>query len=288
MKHLHELLGLNKNPFGSTPDPDMFYKSSEHEEALLRLIMSIDEHRGLSLILGDVGLGKTTICRALITALANDNKYIFHLILNPKYRTEFAFLCDLAKSLNLKPHIKSTIEYRETIRQFLYKTCVEEKKVFILLVDEAQQLSFGCLEVLRNFLNYETNEAKLLQLVLFSQIEILQKLKRQKNFVDRIMLKYALNPLTKQDTKNMIKFRLLQAGSGDRTFFTDEALETIFTKTEGYPRKITSLCYEALQTILFLKKEIVDTEIIEFITKEDLFHDRTKKRNHTLEPAPVN
>lgn len=262
MKNIYEVLGLEQNPFKSSPDPYFFYHSTEHEEILLRLQMGINERSGLYLVLGDIGVGKTLICRTLLGKLINNQKHKTLLLLNPRYKSEFQFLTDLVKQLNLEPAYRSTVEYRESLRQFLFKTYNEEQKTFILLIDEAQVMSHAQLEVLRNLLNYEVNEGKLIQLILFSQLDILHKLRRCRNFADRIVLKYTLNPFIKNDMINMIKFRLEKAGSKGRCFFTDDSFELIYKKTAGYPRKVTTLCYNALQTMVFLQKDIVNEEVI--------------------------
>jgi general secretion pathway protein A len=133
----------------------------------------------------------------------------------------------------------------------------------VLLIDEGQKLSTPFLEILRTLLNYETNEYKLLQLVLVSQMELLPRIKKIKNFYDRIALKYIINPLDEEEAKEMIEFRLAEAGlEGTKKIFTDEAIERIFEYTQGYPRKTSIVCHNALEALVMHDKSIVDSALV--------------------------
>jgi general secretion pathway protein A len=259
----YELLGLKQEPFSTSPDPAFFYRSSSHNAALQRLEILIRLKRGLGLILGDVGIGKTTMSRALLRNFANEHDYIFHIILDPSYRSEFQFLSSLAKMFGIKPDSRSTLDYREEIERYLFKKGVDEHKTVVLLIDEGQKLTAPFLEVLRTFLNYETNEYKLIQLIIVSQIELLPRIRRMKNFYDRIGLKYIINPLDEKETKEMILFRLKTAGLSDpKGLFTDDAIKTIFEHGAGYPRKTSMLCHDALEFLVMNGKHTVNTQII--------------------------
>jgi len=134
----------------------------------------------------------------------------------------------------------------------------------VLLIDEAQNLPNFVLEILRILLNYETNECKILQLVLVGQLELLPRIRQISNFWDRIALRYVLNPLGESEVRNVINFRLRQAGyRGDVPLFTDAALRMIWEHTEGYPRRLALLCHEALAGVVMYEKQIVDTEIVQ-------------------------
>lgn len=257
-------LGLDKEPFSTSPDPQFFYHSASHDTALKRLEIAIRLRRGLSLILGDVGTGKTTLSRALLQAFQNDEEdFIFHMILDPSHKSEYQFLLSLARLFGIMPAFKSTIDFKETLEKYLFTKGVEENKTIILLIDEGQKINAGNLEVLRTLLNYETNEYKLLQLVIMAQVELLPRLVRIRNFMDRIALKYTINPLDEIETREMIEFRLQQAGSrGRNNLFTDEAIKLIYQYTQGYPRKIAMLCHDALETIVMKERSVVDVEVV--------------------------
>jgi len=268
----YKVLGLKTEPFSTSPDPAFFYRSTAHDSALKRLEIAIRLKRGLSLILGDIGTGKTTLSRALLREFSKDRDFIFHMILDPTYNSEFQFLETLARMFKITPDARTTHDYKEEIERYLFKKGVNEKKTIVLLIDEGQKLSANFLEVLRMLLNYETNEYKLLQLVIMSQTELLPKIKRIKNFYDRITLKYMINPLDEEETKGMIDFRLREAGfPPDRILFTPESIKHIFDYSQGYPRKIALLCHNALEEIIMRQKQVVDENVIlELIKRENV------------------
>lgn len=266
-----KILGLEREPFSTSPDPNFFYRSSSHNAALQRIEIAIRLRRGLSLILGDVGIGKTTLSRALFQSFKEEENFVFHMILDPSYSSEFQFLSSLVRTFGITPVHKSTLDYKEAIEKYLFHKGVDENKTVILLIDEGQKLRPQFLEILRILLNYETNEYKLLQLVIMAQMELLGVLKGIRNFVDRINLKFTINPLDENETKEMIKFRLKQAGyNSNADLFSDGAIKMIFLYSRGYPRKIAMFCHHALEALVMKEKSIVDEEIIGNLIKEEI------------------
>jgi general secretion pathway protein A len=257
----YEVLNLQKEPFSTSPDPEFFYRSSAHNTALQRLEIAIRLRRGLSVILGDVGTGKTTLSRILIQLFGQNENYVFHMMLDPSYKSEFQFLYSLTKMFHVIPTFRSTLDYKEAIEKYLFQKGVDENKTIVLIIDEGQKLTPTFLEILRTLLNYETNEFKLLQLVILAQMEILPRLKRIKNFYDRIILKYIINPLDENETREMIDYRLRQAGLGSSSLFTEGAVRMLYEKSLGYPRKISILCHNALEALVMHDKRVVDEEL---------------------------
>jgi len=260
----YSVLGLCKEPFSTSPDPNFFYHSCGHITALRRLEISVRLRRGLCLMFGDVGTGKTTLSRAFLQAFKDEPDFIFHMILDPSYKSEFQFLFTLVKMFNIVPAFKSTLDFKEALEKYLFQKGVEENKTIVLLIDEAQKISTENLEVLRTLLNYETNEFKLLQLVIMAQVELLPRIKRINNFMDRVALKYTINPMDEAETREMIEFRLSQAGYPNyNSLFTAKAIKLIYNHTQGYPRKIAMVCHDALEIAVMKEHLAVDESVIQ-------------------------
>lgn len=268
----YQILGLDKEPFSTSPDPAFFYESASHKAALYRLQVPIKLKRGMSLILGDVGVGKTTLSRRLFQVLKREENVSSHLMLNPVYETETEFLTALLKLFRIAPQsgTLSVVESLEVIERFLFEKGVKENQTVVLLIDEAQRLSPASLELLRTLLNYETNEFKLLQLILMAQMELLPRIRKTRNFWDRLCLRYVLHPLDKSDTEAMITFRLRQAGYDSREeLFTTKAVQEIYQYTQGYPRRIATICHDALEQLVLSGKEDVDEEVIRTLINQE-------------------
>jgi len=266
----YKILGLEKEPFSTSPDPEFLYLSQEHKAALYRLRAAVKLKRGLSLILGEVGVGKTTLMRKLFNILSEDTGFITKITLDPTAKSEYAFLSALGDIFQLKPGFRSSSNYKKAIENFLFEKGVKENNTIVLFIDEAQKLSSASMEVLRLLLNYETNASKLIQIVLFAQMELLPQIGRINNLWDRVSLKRVINPLKEDEVKEMIGFRLNQAGRiSKEPLFSDSAINAIYNYTQGYPRKITMFCHEALQYLVMHRKEAVDKEVVqELIQKE--------------------
>jgi general secretion pathway protein A len=253
-----KILNLKQEPFSNSPDPEFFFESTVHLACLQQLEIAIRLHRGLNVVMGDVGTGKTTLCRQLILRLTesdDDRREIeAHLLLDPSYSTPREFLTAVAVSFGLAcaENAKSEWELKEGIKNYLFQKGVDESKTVVLIIDEGQKLPEFCREILREFLNYDTNENKLLQIVIFAQNEFQEILQEHENFADRVNQCYLLGPLNFRETRSMIRFRLAHAGrpgQGPR-LFTLPALWTIYRMTGGYPRRIITLCHHVLLAMI--------------------------------------
>ncbi len=269
-----KVLGFEKEPFSTSPDPEFFYLSREHETALTNILIELRLKRGLSVILGDIGTGKTTLSRKLIRELKERDDFIFHIILDPSFDSEYLFLTSLARNFDINiADISSPtiIDLREALERFLFQKGVTENKTVTIIIDEAQKLNESSLEVLRVLLNYETNEFKLLQLVILGQLELHSKIINMPNFFDRISFKYTLNPFDFDETKEMIEFRVRQAGyRAGMHIFLDEAIREIYQYSRGYPRQINVICHRALKNLVLKNKFVVDAEAIREMAEEEI------------------
>ncbi len=275
-----KLLGFEKEPFSTSPDPNFFYLTKEHESALTNVLIELRLRRGLSVVLGDVGTGKTTLSRKLIQCLKERGDFIIHIVLDPCFDSEHLFLTSLVKNFDIHlerygspaaPGQPTVLDLKEALEKFLYQKYMIEGKTVVLIIDEAQKLSEASMEMLRVILNYETNENKLLQLVLLGQLELHSKIMNISNFFDRISFKYVLNPLGFQETKDMIEFRIRQAGyKANSRLFLDDAIHLIHKISRGYPRKITLLCHRALKRLVTKNQWSVDESVVREIVSEDI------------------
>jgi general secretion pathway protein A len=270
----YRMLGLDREPFSTSPDPAFFYLSPQYRATLANLIIEFRLKRGLSVVLGDIGTGKTTLGRKLIQMLRERNGFVFHMILDPTYPSLELFFEALMRTLGaqVSGEHPSLVDYREALEQYLFWRGVEQRQTVVLIIDEAHKLSPMTLEALRVLLNYETNEAKLLQLVLLGQMELLPILRSMPNLADRVSLKCVLKPLSLEETHQMIQFRLNEAGYRSwLPLFSERAVEEIWRYTEGYPRAIAMLCHQALRHLVMRQGRMVEEDLI-----EELIHKETQ------------
>ena len=253
-----KILNLSSEPFSNSPDPDFFFQSAQHVSCLQKLEISLRLRRGLNIVVGDVGAGKTTLSRLLIRRFSDDDNVDIHLILDPHYKTPIEFLKTVSGILGVDPHqeVKDGFNLKESIKGTLYTKGVEEKRTVILIIDEGQKLPLFCLEILREFLNYETNNFKLLQIVIFAQREFEDTIEKLENFRDRINFYHELGSLNFKETKGLVEYRLKQASASDksRSFFTRTGFLAIFLATGGFPRKIINLCHRSLLAMIIQNK----------------------------------
>ena len=262
-----KILNLAKEPFSNSPDPEFFYESPQHVECLQQVEMALRLRRGLNVVTGDVGTGKTTLCRQLIRQLAWDKSVSSHLLLDPNFDNALDFLANISLLFGIPESEigeKSEWHYKEMIKNFLYRRSLEEGRITVLIIDEGQTIPAFGLEMLREFLNYETNEFKLLQIVIFAQKEFRKILRKHRGFTDRINLYFHLKPLSFKDTRSMILFRMDRAAdSGVSTVrFTWPAFWEIYQITGGYPRKIVMLCHQIMLMLIIQSRTQVSWSLV--------------------------
>lgn len=247
------ILDLEREPFSNSPDPAFFYPSAQHRGCLQQVELAIRLRRGLNVVLGDVGTGKTTLCRDLIRRFAAEETIEAYLLLDPGTAEESAFLRRVSELLTGSPPPPDAREdsLKEAVKALLFEKAVALGRTVVLIVDEGQKLSPSGLEVLRELLNYETNEHKLLQIVIFAQKEFERTLRNHPNFADRINLRFDLRPLGFRDTVAFIRYRIQRAGGPSAAgLFSLPALVAVFVTTRGYPRRIVHLCHRILLALI--------------------------------------
>lgn len=258
------LLGLEEQPFAPTADPAYFYATREHKECLFRLWSSIDERHGIAVVLGNYGTGKTTLLRKLLSGMAAEpQRYITAAIGSPiPSWTSFALLESIVGQFGLQPAGPSFVAYMEALNEFLME---RRDSICTLIIDDAQNLNKrGQLELLRLVQNLETQQHKLLNLVLFAQLEWVEVLRAAPNFGQRINMTFTLNPIQYEEARSFIEFRLAQAGAGREPGpeFDDDAIRAIHAYSEGSPRVIVTLCRNALVLASQIPTRQISREII--------------------------
>ncbi|MBI2370641.1 MAG: AAA family ATPase [Deltaproteobacteria bacterium] len=236
--------GLNERPFNLTPDPRFLFLSENHRGALEHLIYGIRQREGFIAITGDVGTGKTTLCRALLEKL--DPKTKSALVLNPLLSEE-ELLRAILQDFGVPSRAQSKKGLIDDLNGFLLGQLGSGSPA-VLIVDEAQDLSLPVLEQLRILSNLETTKEKLLQIVLMGQNELRDKLAlpalRQLN--QRISVRYHIRPLQPDEVPRYILHRLMVAGARGGVSFSQDALERISRESQGIPRLINLICDRAL------------------------------------------
>ncbi len=251
MTALQEFYGFKTQPFNITTDAELFYESGSHQEALASLLYGIEERKGLILITGEVGTGKTTLCNALLGRLPSSVRT--SLILNP-YFSDIQLLQAIVEDFGLEPEKKTRLDIVKKLNAFLIDLSLNQGNA-VLIIDEAQNLKPRQLEQIRLLSNLETKHGKLLQIVLVGQPELKVSLQRfeLRQIYQRVAVKYELRPLEFSDVKAYVDFRLEQSGSSGVTI-SEQGYRMIHEFSKGIPRLVNLLCDRAL-LLGFVRKE---------------------------------
>jgi general secretion pathway protein A len=237
--------GIDESPFSIAPDPRYLYMSDGHREALAHLLYGVQGNSGFVLLTGEVGTGKTTVCRCLLEQLPENTDIA--LILNPAV-TALELLASICDELRItyKPDNTSIKVFVDLISAYLLDAHASGKKT-VLIIDEAQNLAPPVLEQIRLLTNLETNRHKLLQIVMLGQPELLDKLARPdlRQLAQRITARYTLGPLARKDVDQYIAHRLAIAGL-DKKLFSPSCINRLYKLTGGIPRLINIICDRAL------------------------------------------
>ncbi len=237
--------GFREMPFNITPDPRFLYLSPTHQEALQHLKYGVSERKGFIVLVGEVGCGKTTICRRFLNEL-DPARFDTALILNPRV-TETQMLKAILTELGETKLGRSQNDLVAQMNRVLLDR-ISKGRDIVLIIDEAQNLKFEVLEQIRLLSNLETDKQKLLQIVLMGQPELKAVLAREdlRQLRQRILVHYELHPLSATDMAHYIQHRLSLAGANGRPSFTRWALRKIHRGSRGIPRLVNNLCDKAI------------------------------------------
>ncbi len=261
-----EFYGFREKPFSLVPDPGFLYLSAQHRTALTYLEYGLTDQVGFILLTGEIGAGKTTIIKQLLTQIGNDLEVavVFNTNVFPEQ-----LLGLILDDFQVKPRARSKAAYLEALYQFLIDKYAQGHRA-LLVLDEAQNLSQEALEEVRMISNLQTGKDALIQIVLVGQPELRTRLQQPSlaQLGQRIAVSYHLAPLSSEETGQYIAHRLKRAGADDEQPFTPEAVERIFHHSRGIPRTINILCDAALVYGYADELKTIDGQVVEHVVRD--------------------
>jgi general secretion pathway protein A len=258
--------GLKEKPFNVTADPSFLFFSQRHKEAFAQLVYGIEERKGFLEITGEIGTGKTTLCKALLNSLGKNTKTA--LILNPDL-SKYQLLKVIMHDFGIPIERNQGFPLLAKLNEFLITQLSQGNNV-VLIIDEAQNLKTSLLEQIRLLSNLETEKEKLLQIILVGQPELHDKLDslRLKQLRQRISVRYHILPLDKNEVPSYIKHRLSVAGAQGVPNFNTAAVAEIYNYSQGIPRLINILCDKILLAAFVRETKMITPEIVKDCIEE--------------------
>ncbi len=253
---------LNEFPFNVTPDPRFLFFSERHREAFDSLLYGIEHRKGFIVLTGEVGCGKTTTCRSVLNKLPRTTHSAF--ILNPSI-TATQLVRSILLDLNIEPKGQDKLVHINQLNRFLLQ-CLEKHENVAVIIDESQNLDSQLMEQVRMLSNLETDQHKLMQIILSGQPELKERLQQPelRQLRQRIMVHCDLAPLSIVDAAHYIQHRLTIAGAPDPiSFFESSAVEKIHKRAGGIPRQINTVCDRALLSAYIRKNRQVTSQDVE-------------------------
>lgn len=251
---------LQRTPFGNVPDSRLFFESPQHEEALFRLLYAVQQKKGVAMLTGEVGSGKTTVGRAFISRVTNEN-YDVQTITNPALNA-----VDLIRAILLKLGENAESDSKSILLARLQDRLNQNSEQglnTVLIVDEAHVIEEkATFEELRMLLNMQSENQLLITLIMLGQSPLLNKIAALPPLNERIGIKYNLEPLNLVNTMRYLSFRLRSAGA-KRGIFTKKSVGSIYENSNGIPLKINNICDRSLLIGMMGKARIVNSGIIE-------------------------
>jgi general secretion pathway protein A len=260
---------LREKPFSILPDPSFLYLSPKHSTALALLEYGLMNQAGFNVITGEIGTGKTTLIRYLLSQMGRD--MTVGLISNT-HRSFGELLQWILFAFNLEHRDKQKVEMFQDFLDFLLQEYSQNKRT-VLIIDEAQNMAADTLEELRMLSNVNADKDQVLQVILVGQAGLRDTFRRpdMQQFAQRIVVDYHLEPLDRQETRAYIRHRIAVAGGHDLQLFDDAACDIVFEHSQGVPRLINLLCDTALVYGFGAQKARIDARIV-----DEVAHDKQK------------
>lgn len=248
MSRYYRFFGLERDPFLDTADPYFYCELGALRKAKERLFDSVDASRGLTVVLGAPGTGKTSLSGALEQELLAEDRIVMGKILDPTFATETEFLIAVGRVFGLALPPRSSAALKNALKNFFFETAVLEKRTLVLIIDEAQNLSDENLEALRLLLNYQVPQRKLLNILLFGQAELESRIGDRGNLADRVDGWIRLDLLDEATLLAVLDYRLTRAGlAPGAQLFSPDARTLLAEAASGVPRRMTMVAHLAMQ-----------------------------------------
>ena len=264
-----QFFALKDEPFSTVPSPRTVFLTSVHSTALEKTAYVVGAKKGLAVVFGDTGTGKSSLGRLLHQKFL-DNDFLSVLLTNPNYPTPNSLLRTIAQEFGTERTDKSFKGMLDIFKAFLYQKAFEEKKTVVLIIDEAQTLKMPGIELLRQLSNYETNSEKLIQLVMLAQDDLRARLAhpRGRSFRSRIVMASTLEALSARETERMIDFRWNVASGGEAHPFSPDALRAIFEHSQGVPREACIIADNSLLLAYYQRKSRIDKDLVQEVVAD--------------------
>lgn len=263
-----EAFGLTRDPFLDTADPSFYYDTLPAANGRRRLVEALGHGRGLAIVVGPIGAGKTTLFNAAQQELLAHERNLVASILDPRFADEMELLASIGQSFGFDVDGASSLAaIKDTLKRSLFDAGAARRQP-ILFIDEAQLLPEALLESLRALLNYQLDDRKLLSIAMSGQMELVPALLRHPNFCDRVAAWLELGPLSESESAGLLHHRLRRAGyRAAGSPFEDAALHMLWSRSLGVPRRLTTLGREAMEVAAEYARSVVRPSDVEAATK---------------------